>query len=226
MNLSLLQTIYLHHLLTYRNTLHSAVSQSAKAVIETREKAVKENRENPSLLWQTIKGIAAFFNGIDQGAELQKLYNVRKIINTSHGTFGEFHTLIVLIDHIYHSSDTQFRHHIMKDTEHILENMWTSIPRRINRGHLFLGLFNQKKIGDILGDLKKDLGLQDIDAEAVSRVLYNPDKGPFCFVCICGLRDQSIPAKLPREIIRVIYNLAKVNLLEELEKQFKSAPRL
>jgi len=206
-----------------------SVTQLQDALYEMASLYIKE-KESPNLFTRICNAVQYAFRGSTKDPELQKAKNIQKLVQATKSLDTEsekFRALLVVIYAIYRSQSHRFRNEIMRktvDTLGAIEETLSPDAGFVLFSFRISGLGHRRKYGDIIAFLVMKCLRGDINTQAVNTLLTSPsNRGPFCFVCISRLRKDSLPALLPKDVLKIVFNESRVSVLDELTTACKNS---
>ncbi len=184
-----------------------------------------EDQKNPSIFRRITKFVINIISRNDYDPDLERARNIQRIISAfeSYSLPSKFEMMLMIIHGIYHTHSDLKQPIVTKTINTLGLLYYTHCSVRRN---LFQFLQNTIVIrGVTMTSILPAVAVKFMrfspNSEAINQLLSSPPsksvlKGPFTFVSIWTLNKESLPAKLPRDLLKIIYTKCLSDLPNEL----------
>ena len=159
----------------------------------------------------------------EEHPDLIRARNIKRVVtelkNNKMLLTDQFKVVLLIISAVY-NSNSKLKKSMMERTGNTLgfidEACRPALALSTNPRLLFNELFKPRTYGELLKNIANKV-LMNRDTLAANRLLTarpseDISKGPFTFVAIARIHKNSLPAKLPTDILKLIYPLTKTTL--------------
>ncbi len=166
----------------------------------------------------------------EEHPDLIRARNIERVVmeleNNGMPLADQFKVVLLIISAVY-NSDSALKENLLEYTMGPIDETYRPLLST-NPPLFFNQLFRRRTYGELLKNIPSRV-LTNQGTLAANRLLTarptdDISKGPFTFVAIATMHKNSLPAKLPKDILKLIYPLIKTTLATLLLESTSKSP--